>query len=411
VASYGIGVSRPLPGRGASPGFRFTVYAALSIACMFLDQRGGWLERARFGLQAAAYPLQLAVNSPSAAWEWMAETFESRATLQEENAALKQAKRELELRALRFEALARENAQLRGLKEALPPVAERWLPAEVVSVELNSLKQRLLINRGAANGVFKGQSVLTDDGLLGQTTRVGPWSAEIILVTDPEHAVPVQVERTGLRTIAVGAGSGPRAPPELVLPYLPANTDIKEGDLLMTSGLGGVFPVGYPVARVTEVRRGPEQPFAEVHATPLASLDTDREVTLVWFREGHPAAPGPGSPEEIATGNAAMQPQPRPQAAEPLPPPRRETVRAARARAPRTEAPRAFGAPPPATRPDGAPVNGATDEPAPSGAPTQSAPAEAESASPQPEPAPIQAAPSDDAGAPATEPPSEEPAA
>jgi rod shape-determining protein MreC len=383
------------------------VYAALSIACMFLDQRGGWLERARFALQAAAYPLQLAVNSPSAAWEWLAETFESRATLQEENAALKQAKRELELRALRFEALARENAQLRGLKDALPPVAERWLPAEVVSVELNSLKQRLLINRGATNGVFRGQSVLTDDGLLGQTTRVGPWSAEIILVTDPEHAVPVQVERTGLRTIAVGAGSASA----LALPYLPANTDIKEGDLLLTSGLGGVFPAGYPVARVAEVQRGPEQPFAYVRAAPLASLDADREVMLVWFREGHPAAPAPGSTAgEIAKGNASIQPQPPPKRAEPLPTPRRETVRAARTRAPgapRREEPRAET--PAAPGPDAAATDGAAREQTP--AATPSAPAAEAPGTPRPEAETEPSALPDDTSTPIVEPPSQEPAA
>jgi rod shape-determining protein MreC len=348
VATFATGTGRPLSGRGASPGFRFTLYASLSIVCMFLDQRGGWLERARFALQAAAYPLQLAVNSPSAAWEWVSETFESREHLQAENDELKRAKRELELRTLRFAALARENAQLRGLREALPPVADRWLPAEVLSVELNSLKQRLLINRGASNGVFKGQCVLTDDGLLGQTNRVGPWSAEIILVTDPEHAVPVQIERNGLRTLAVGYSAGDD--PALVLSDLPANADVAEGDLLLTSGLGGVFPAGYPVARVTEVKRGPAQPFAEVHAVPLARLDEDREVMLVWFHQGHPAAPATATTSgDVATGSSSIQPQPKPSIAQVVvpPPPPRTVPQQPRPRAPareRTEP----AAPPPA---------------------------------------------------------------
>jgi rod shape-determining protein MreC len=308
VATFGTGLGRPLPGRGPSPGFRFTLYAIVSVVCMFLDQRGGWLDSARYALQGAAYPLQLAVNSPSAAWTWTTQIFESREKLQAENAALRREKRELELRSMRYAALARENAQLRGLADALPPVTERWLAAEVVSVELNSLRQRLLINRGTRNGVFRGQSVLTDAGLLGQTTRVGPWSAEIILVTDPEHAVPVQIERTGLRTIAVGAGSASA----LELPYLPANADIQQGDLLLTSGLGGVFPAGFPVARVNHVRRDAVQSFAEVSAEPLARLDEDREVVLVWFREGHPAAPATLVAGEASNGNPAMQPQPRP---------------------------------------------------------------------------------------------------
>jgi rod shape-determining protein MreC len=248
---------------------------------MVLDQRGGWLNQARFLLQAAAYPLQLAVSSPSAAWSWMKESTQTREALREENKRLRTRENELALRALNYEGLARENAQLRGLKDALPPIADRWLVAEIVNVELTTLRQRLLINRGTTNGVFAGQAVLDDSGLLGQTMHIGPWSAEVILVTDPEHAVPVQIERTGLRTIAVGAGNEGA----LTLPYLPANADVKRGDLLITSGLGGVFPPGYPVARVAEVHRDAVQPSAQIRAVPLAHIDHDREVALVWFKD------------------------------------------------------------------------------------------------------------------------------
>jgi rod shape-determining protein MreC len=148
--------------------------------------------------------------------------------------------------------------------------------------------------------------VLDDKGLIGQTTHIGPWSAEVILITDPEHAVPVRVERTGLRTIAVGAGDAT----SLALPYLPGNADIRAGDLLVTSGLGGVFPEGYPVARVTEVHRDAVQPLAQVRAAPLAHIDTDTEVMLVWFRSGHPAAPVPNKlGGDLKSGNGDMQPQ------------------------------------------------------------------------------------------------------
>lgn len=298
---------RPSPGRGPSPGFRFTLYAALAITCMFLDQRGGWLEKTRYFLQAAAYPIQLAVNSPAAAWRWLEESFETREALRAENERLRAQNRELTLRSVRYDALVRENAQLRGLQQALPPLVERWMVAEVVNVELSSLRQRLLINKGTRNGVFKGQAVIDETGLIGQTMRVGPWSAEIILITDPEHAVPVQIERTGVRTIAVGAGDAR----SLALPYLPANADVREGDLLVTSGLGGVFPHGYPVARITEVHRDAVQPLAQVRATPLAGLDRHREVLLVWFNETHPAAPT-GAPVsgDLPAGDPAVQPQP-----------------------------------------------------------------------------------------------------
>jgi rod shape-determining protein MreC len=318
VAAFGTAAGRPLQGRSGSPGFRFTLYAVLSVVVMYLDQRQHYLEQVRYVLQAAAYPVQLAVNSPPAAWRWLKESFQAREALQAENARLRAAQRDLELRTMRYEALARENGALRGLAAALPPVAERWLAAEIVSIQLSSLRQRLLIDRGAVNGVFQGQAVLDDKGLIGQTTHVGPWSAEVILITDPEHAVPVRIERTGLRTIAVGTAD----PTALALPYLPGNADIRSGDLLVTSGLGGVFPQGYPVARVTEVHRDAVQPLAQVRAAPLAHVASDSEVMLVWFRADHPAVPAAGSASlgELKSGNAALQPQtakPRAAAAEP----------------------------------------------------------------------------------------------
>ena len=356
MAAFGTGASRPLQGRGGS-GFRFTLYAVLSVIIMYLDQRGHYLEQVRYVLQAAAYPIQLLVSSPPAAWHWLKDSFQTREALAAENARLRAAARDLELRTMRYEALARENGELRGLKEALPPVADRWLAAEIVTVQVNGLRQRLLLNRGAVNGVFKGQAVLDDRGLIGQTTHVGPWSAEVILITDPEHAVPVRIDRTGLRTIAVGAGDTST----LALPYLPANADVKSGDLLVTSGLGGVFPEGYPVARVTEVRRDAVQPLAQIRAAPLAHIDTDSEVMLVWFRADHPAAPTtavlsstrPDAVSELKNGNPAIQPQAAPRkppkpAASPPPasPPASPPAAAAPAAAPGT---------PPAATPAGEP--------------------------------------------------------
>lgn len=288
------GSGRAVHSRVAATGLRFSFYAALCVVLMFADQRGHWLDYARYALSAAAYPIQLAVDSPSAAWHWLRENFATRETLQADNARLRAANRELELRTLRVEALETENAALRGLEAALPDVAERWLAAEVLEVEVSTLRQRVIINKGATDGVFKGQTVLASGGLVGQVMRTGPWSSEVILITDPEHAVPVQVLRSGLRTIAVGQGNTG----VLALPYLPVNSDIRVDDLLVTSGLGGVFPAGYPVARVLDVGRDPGQPLAQVHAQPLAAIDRDRELMLIWIRPGHPAAPLPG--EEAA---------------------------------------------------------------------------------------------------------------
>lgn len=365
MAAFSGATNRSLGGRGPAAGFRFTIYALLSVVVMFVDQRSGWLESARYVLQAAAYPIQLAVNSPSAAWNWLRTTFQERAELQAINADLLRSNRELSLRAQRYDALERENAQLRGLRAALPPVAEKYMMAEVISTELSVLRQRLVINRGSQNGVFKGQAVLALGGLVGQTIRVGPWSSEIILITDPEHAVPVQDQRNGLRTIAVGAGSST----SIGLPYIPANADVKPGDLLVTSGLGGVFPAGYPVARVLEIRRDVVQPLAQIRAVPLAQIERDREVMLVWFREGHPASPGVAG---ATTGSGTVQPAVAPP--KPLPAPA-----TAPAAAPASAtAPASTSAPAPASTSASAP---ATQAPA-TGASTPSAATPAASAGP-----------------------------
>jgi rod shape-determining protein MreC len=308
VAVYGAGNYRASQGRGTAPGFSFTVYAILAIVLMVLDRRGGWLVQARYYLSGAAYPLQLAVSSPAQAWHWTQAALTARETLEAQNAQLRIRDRDLSLKLMRFEALTRENAELRGLRAALPPVIDHWMAAEVVDVELNGLRQRLLVNRGAHNGVFRGQAVMDNYGVLGQTTRVSPWSSEVILVTDPEHAIPVEIERTGIHTIAVGTGD----PDSLALPYLPGNADVKPGDLLLTSGLGGVFPQGYPVARIAEVRHDAVQPLAQIRATPLAHLAALHEVTLVWFQDSHPAAPVRLKNGETTIGNSTLQRQPAP---------------------------------------------------------------------------------------------------
>jgi rod shape-determining protein MreC len=287
VAVFGSGGSRSFGGRGPSFGFRFFCYALVSVVLMFYDRKGGWLDTARYGLQAAVYPLQLAVNSPSAAWRWMQESFTTRETLQKEVDALRNQLRDQQLITMRQAALESENATLRSLTTTIPEVIEKRLIGEVISVEVSTLRQRLLINRGGSNGVYKSQPVITGEGVLGQVFRTGPFSSEIILITDAEHALPVQVLRSGVRTIALGTGRATA----LELPYVPQNYDVKVGDVLVTSGLGQVFPYGLPVARVTKVERDPTQPLARITAVPLARIESDREVLFIWSRPGHPAAP------------------------------------------------------------------------------------------------------------------------
>jgi rod shape-determining protein MreC len=292
MAVFGTEVDRPLYGRGPSPGLRFTVYALLSVVLMYYDQHGRWEQHLRFALQAAAYPMQVAVNSPSAAWRTLTARFEGQAELRAENERLLAHQRELELQVMRASALEQENAELRQLRDGLPPLIKTWQLAEVINVETSPLRQRIVINKGTRDGVQVNQAVVDGSGILGQVARVGPWSAEVILVTDPEHAIPVAVVRNALRSIAIGSGNSG----ELLLPYLAVNSDVKSGDLLVSSGLGGVFPAGLPVARISGVRRESNQLLAQVRAQPLAHVEHDREVILLQFEPSHPDAPAPNPP-------------------------------------------------------------------------------------------------------------------
>jgi rod shape-determining protein MreC len=287
MAAFGTSDGRPIYGRGPSPGLRFTLYALLSLGLLYLDQRANWSGRIRYGLEAGAYPLQVAINSPATVWRGLVDAFATRNQLRADNTRLAAELRSLQLGQLRMQALETENASLRGLRDGLPPLVTKWQVAEVIGSEAAPLRQRLVINKGAHDGVHINQAVVDATGVLGQVMHVGPWSAEVILVTDPEHALPVQLVRTQFRTIAVGSGSAN----ELLLKFLAVNSDVQGGDLLVTSGLGGVFPAGLPVARITGVRREANQLLAQVRAEPLAHIDRSREVMLLDFNAQHAAAP------------------------------------------------------------------------------------------------------------------------
>jgi rod shape-determining protein MreC len=362
---------RPLLLAGPSLGLRLAVLGVLSLVIMVADHRGGYLAAFRGALTAAAYPVQRAVDAPFAAWESLGGEMRSRAEIQADNVELAAENLKLKLRLMRYDALEQENLRLRAAREGSSRVVQRSLVAEIMKVDLDPFRQRVLVNKGAREGVYRGQAALDANGVFGQVRRVGPVSAEVIMVSDPEHAIPVAVNRTGVRTIAVGTGR----PDRLSLPYLPRNADLEAGDLIVTSGLGGVFPPGYPVARVAEVKRDPGQPLLEVLAEPLAALDRDPEVLLVWFEraivEPEPAAEAApaAAPPPAATGATAQQSPPAAvTAAEPAAP------------APPAAANEGAAAPPAAAAPETA-----APTPAPEGA-EATAPA-APSPSPSPSPA------------------------
>jgi rod shape-determining protein MreC len=191
------------------------------------------------------------------------------------------------------------------MRENSAGVAERVLVASILNVDLDPFRHRVLLDKGASSGVFKGQAVLDAEGIFGQVSQVHARTAEVILISDAEHAIPVQSNRSGLRSIAVGTGDSDR----LSLPFVTVESDLKAGDLLISTGMGGVFPSGYPVAEVTRVERDPAATFAVVDARPTARLDRDREVLLVWFDLPLTDTPAPeATAPEVAVPEASAPP-------------------------------------------------------------------------------------------------------
>ncbi|HEX6998305.1 MAG TPA: rod shape-determining protein MreC [Gammaproteobacteria bacterium] len=262
-----------------STGVRFLILVAASLALMLLDHHQQQpLARVREALALAVYPVKVAVDFPFSAWRFVSAAASSRRELLEENIRLKRQQLETAFRLQRLASLENENVRLRKLLDSTERLETRTLIAEILAVDLDPYRQRFSLNRGLVDGVYVGQALLDANGLVGQVVRVGPLTAEALLITDPDHALPVTVNRNGLRTIAVGTGDSGK----LRLPYLTNNADIQVGDLLVSSGLGGVFPAGYPVGRVVEVKVQPGQSFAEVTAETASALDREREVLLVW---------------------------------------------------------------------------------------------------------------------------------
>lgn len=249
-----------------------------SILLMYLDHRESHLESVRHGLSVIVYPVRLAVDAPSRALSWGAESLSSRGRLLDENRRMRQERLQFLARLQRMEALQAENGRLRALLDSAPRLADRVLVANILSVDLDPFQHRFVIDKGGADDVYVGQAMLDAGGIVGQVTRVEAFTSEAILISDPGHATPVEVNRNGLRSIALGGGDSSK----VNLPFLPNNADIEVGDLLVSSGLGGAFPSGYPVARVTEVERIPGEPFANVTAQPTGALNREREVLLVW---------------------------------------------------------------------------------------------------------------------------------
>jgi rod shape-determining protein MreC len=250
----------------------------VSLALMVIDHRQHHLNAVRSVISTTLYPLLYIANLPVTLGDWFSETFAPRSRLQQENAELRRKNLLLQGRQQKLAALETENIRLRNLLDSSFKLGDRILIAELIAVEMDPYRQLVLLNKGSTSGIYAGQPVLDANAVMGQVIEVNRFTSSVLMITDASHAIPVQVNRNGLRTVAVGTGHIN----ELELPNLPNNADIKIGDLLVTSGLGQRFPAGYPVAIITQIERQPGQPFARIKAQPSAHLERAREALLVW---------------------------------------------------------------------------------------------------------------------------------
>jgi rod shape-determining protein MreC len=264
--------------RGSSATFRMVLFVIASIALMTIDHRWQSLEMVRSTLSTVIYPLQYTVDLPIRLYYWSDEVLSTKQTLLDKNRDCEARHLESRVQLQKLDIIEKENARLRSLLSATPKTTERLLISEIINVDVDPYRQLILLNKGSNSDVHQGQPIIDAQGIMGQIVHVGAISSTAMLVTDASHAIPVQIDRTGLRANAFGTGKINL----LTLRHLTQNVDIEVGDMLITSGLGGVFLPNYPVATVTKVERTAGEPFATIEAVPLAQLDKSREVLLVW---------------------------------------------------------------------------------------------------------------------------------
>jgi rod shape-determining protein MreC len=255
------------------------ILGGLALVLILADFHYNALGVVRSSLSAVATPFYWLANAPSRMATWTEENWGREESLEEENDRLKQEAFILNGRMLKMSALVADNGRLRELLNSTALLkSDDVLIAETIGVSPRPDQHIIVIDKGSDNQVSVGQPVIDAEGLMGQVVEVNPISARILLIADSSHAVPVQNNRNGMRSVAEGTGRLD----ELELRHVAATTDIKQGDLLVTSGLGGRFPVGYPVAEVTSVIHDPGQPFLTVKAKPTAKLSQSRHVLIVF---------------------------------------------------------------------------------------------------------------------------------
>ncbi|MBD8513126.1 rod shape-determining protein MreC [Photobacterium sp. WH77] len=281
---------KPIFGRGPSLQLRLFLAMLLSAGLMLADSRLDAFAQVRYVLNSAVAPLQYAANLPREILDGLFSQLSSHQRLLAENKALKRDLLVLQSDVLLLDQLQQENQRLRELLGSPFVRDERKMVAEVMAVDSDPYSHQVMIDKGRVDGVYEGQPVINDKGIVGQISYVGAHNSRVLLLIDPTHAIPVQVVRNDIRVIASGSGEQD----QIQLEHVPSSTDIKVGDLLVTSGLGGRYPEGYPVGRVTEFSFDNKRPFAQIKALPTVQFDRLRYLLLVWptDRERHTVTTG-----------------------------------------------------------------------------------------------------------------------
>jgi rod shape-determining protein MreC len=311
-------------GEGGSDTLRLLVYLALALAMMVSDHRGGLLARVRQNAAAVVQPLWWLASVPGRIAGTVHDAVANQTRLTRENTDLQQQLLLLRARMERLQSLRDENQQLRTLLGGTRALQISVQLASILDVDLDPERQRVVLDVGSSQGVHVGQVLIDAGGVLGQVIAVSPTRAIALLITDPTQAVPVQAVRSGLRLIAFGTGRSD----QLSVPNIPQSGDLKVDDVLITSGIGGRFPAGFPVGRVATLQPDANHAFVTATLTPAARLDRSGQVLLVWNLPDE-SADGPPVPADLAARRAAAAaallkaaaatPQPMPPAAAPTP--------------------------------------------------------------------------------------------
>jgi rod shape-determining protein MreC len=267
----------PIFNQGTSPGQKLIIVLICSATLIFFDHKMASFETARGYLQSLVSPLQYVANAPKQLMTWASENIVIRQQLMKENQDFRENELFFHEQSMELSIIRQENERLRSLLSSPVRNEIKKMFAEILSVDSDPYSHQVVINRGANDGVYEGQPVLDEKGIVGQILHVGVSSSRVILISDISHAIPVRIQRNGLRLVASGSGHIER----LTHNFVSHSADVKEGDLLVTSGLGGKYPEGYPVSRVVLVRTDESREFATIYSQPVAQIDRLRYMLLL----------------------------------------------------------------------------------------------------------------------------------